>query len=122
MKVTIVGAGMGRGIGTRAVAGGHDVEIADRDPEQARALAEELGGSATAVGPDDPVGGEVVVFAVYYPGIKDAVREYADRLAGKVVVDITNPINAETFDDLATPSGRPPRKRSRSSSRTELPS
>jgi 8-hydroxy-5-deazaflavin:NADPH oxidoreductase len=35
MKVTIVGAGnMGRGIGTRAVTGGHDVEIADRDPEQ----------------------------------------------------------------------------------------
>ena len=106
MKITIVGAGnMGRGIGTRAVAGGHEVEIADRDPEQARALAEGLGGSATAVGPDDPLGGEVVVFAVYYPGIKDAVREYADRLAGKVVVDITNPINAETFDDLATPAG-----------------
>jgi 8-hydroxy-5-deazaflavin:NADPH oxidoreductase len=37
--------------------------------------------------------------------IKDAVREYADRLAGKVVVDITNPVNAETFDDLATPAG-----------------
>lgn len=106
MKITIVGAGnMGRGIGTRAVAGGHEVEIADRDPEQARALAEELGGSATAVGQDAPVGGDVVVFAVYYPGIKDAVREYADRLAGKVVVDITNPINAETFDDLATPAG-----------------
>ena len=106
MKITIVGAGnMGRGIGTRAVAGGHEVEIADHDSEQARALAEELGGSAIAVGPDDPVGGEVVVFAVYYPGIKDAVREYSDRLAGKVVVDITNPINAETFDDLATPAG-----------------
>jgi predicted dinucleotide-binding enzyme len=57
MKVTIVGAGKtGRGIGTRAVAGGHDVEVADRDPEPARALAEELGGSATAVGPDDPFG------------------------------------------------------------------
>jgi 8-hydroxy-5-deazaflavin:NADPH oxidoreductase len=106
MKVTIVGAGnMGRGIGTRALAGGHEVEIADRDPEQARALAEELGGSATAVGPDDPLSGEVVVFAVYYPGIKHAVREYADRLAGRVVVDITNPVNAETFDDLATPAG-----------------
>ena len=49
--------------------------------------------------------GEVVVFAVYYPGIKDAVREYADRLTGKVVVDITNPVNTETWDDLATPAG-----------------
>ena len=105
MKVTIVGAGnMGRGIGTRAVAGGHDVEIADRDQEQARVLAEELGGSTTAVGPDDPVrrGRRL---AVYYPGIKDAVREYADRLTGKVVVDITNPVNTETWDDLATPAG-----------------
>jgi 8-hydroxy-5-deazaflavin:NADPH oxidoreductase len=33
MKITIVGAGnMGRGIGTRAIAGGHQVEILDRDP------------------------------------------------------------------------------------------
>ena len=106
MKVTIVGAGnMGRGIGTRAVAGGHGVEIVDRNAEQARALAEELGGSATALGPDDPFGGDIVVFALYYPGIKDAVHEYADRLAGKVVVDITNPVDTETWDDLATPPG-----------------
>ncbi len=106
MRLTIIGAGnMGRGIGTRAVAGGHEVEIADRDPEEARKLAEELGGSATAPEPGAPFAGEVVVFAVYYPGIKDAVREYAERLAGKVVVDITNPIDTETWDRLATPPG-----------------
>jgi hypothetical protein len=106
MKVTIVGAGnMGRGIGTRAVAGGHEVEIVDRDAEQARALAEELGGSVTALGPNDPLGGEIVVFAVYYPAINDAVREYADRVEGKVVVDITNPVDSVTWDDLATPAG-----------------
>ncbi len=106
MKVTIVGAGnMGRGIGTRAAAGGHDVEIVDRDPAEAQKLAGELGGSAGALEPGAPFGGEVVVFAVYYPGIKDAVREYADRLAGKVVVDITNPVDTETWDRLATPPG-----------------
>ena len=39
MKLTIVGAGnMGRGIGTRAVAGGHEVQIVDRDPGEARKL------------------------------------------------------------------------------------
>ena len=38
MKVTIIGAGnMGRGIGMRAVAGGHDVEVIDRNPEDAQA-------------------------------------------------------------------------------------
>jgi 8-hydroxy-5-deazaflavin:NADPH oxidoreductase len=103
MRITIIGAGnMGRGIGTRAVAGGHEVEIVDRDPAEAQRLADELGGSATALEPGAPLGGEVVVFAVYYPGIKDAVGQYADQLAGKVVVDITNPVNTETWDSLAT--------------------
>jgi 8-hydroxy-5-deazaflavin:NADPH oxidoreductase len=106
MKVTIVGAGnMGRGIATRAVAGGHEVEVIARDPSHARKLAEELGGSATALQAGAPFGGEVVVFAVYYPGIKDAVQEYADQLAGKVVVDITNPLDTQTWDSLATPPG-----------------
>jgi 8-hydroxy-5-deazaflavin:NADPH oxidoreductase len=105
-RVTIVGAGnMGRGIGTRVVAGGHQVEIVDRDPADAQQLAEDLGGSATALDPGSRFGGEVVVFAVYYPGIKDAVRQYADQLAGKAVVDITNPIDTQTWDRLATPPG-----------------
>ena len=106
MKVTIIGAGnMGRGIGTRAVAGGHEVEILDRDPAEARALADQLGDSATALDPGAEFGGEIVVFALYYPGIKDAAREYGDRLGGKVVVDITNPVDTETWDRLATQPG-----------------
>jgi 8-hydroxy-5-deazaflavin:NADPH oxidoreductase len=106
MKVTIVGAGnMGRGIGTRVVAGGNEVEIVDRDPAEAERLAGELGDNATALEPGDTFGGDVVVFAVYYPGIKDAVQQYADQVAGKVVVDITNPVDTETWDSLATPPG-----------------
>jgi 8-hydroxy-5-deazaflavin:NADPH oxidoreductase len=106
MNVTIVGAGnMGRGIGSRVVAGGHQVEIVGRDPAKAQQLANDLGGSATALDPGAPFGGEVVVFAVYYPGIKDALRQYADQLAGKVVVDITNPVNTQTWDRLATAPG-----------------
>ena len=107
MKITIVGAGhMGRGIASRAVAGGHEVEIVDRDPADAEKLAGELGSSATALAPGAQFGGEVVVLALYYPGIKGAASEYADRLAGKVVVDITNPLDTQTWDRLATPAGR----------------
>ena len=81
MKVTIIGAGnMGRAIATRAIAGGHEVEILDRDPADARTLAEELGGSATALEPDAPFGSEVVV-------------------------DITNPVDTQTWDRLATQPG-----------------
>src|SRR5687768_663501 len=106
MKVTIVGAGnMGRAIGTRAVAGGHEVEIVDRDPTEAGALAAELGGSTSAVDPGATFSGEIVVFAVYYPGIKDAVQQYAEEIAGKVVVDITNPVDTDTWDRLATVPG-----------------
>ena len=106
MKITIIGAGnMGRGIATRALAGGHEVEILDRDPAEARTLAQDLGDSATALESDAPFGGEVVVLALYYPGIKDAVQQYADRVAGRVVVDITNPVDTQSWDRLATEPG-----------------
>ncbi len=105
MKVTIIGAGnMGRGIGTRAVAGGHEVEIVDRSPEDARSLADELGGGATAVEPGGPIGGEVVVLAVYYASIAEAVEQHRDELAGKVVVEISVPLDWETMDRLVVPA------------------
>ena len=57
-RVTIVGAGnMGRGIGTRAAAGGNEVEILDPDPMEAWRLAAELGGGATALEPGVRFGG-----------------------------------------------------------------
>jgi 8-hydroxy-5-deazaflavin:NADPH oxidoreductase len=106
MEVTIIGAGnMGRGIGTRLVAGGNEVQIIDRDPAEAHALAAELGDAATASSPGGEITGEVVVLALYYGSVKDAVEQYRDQLAGKVVVDITNPVELSTFDGLATPAG-----------------
>ncbi|RKQ90169.1 hypothetical protein U746_1423 [Mycolicibacterium mucogenicum 261Sha1.1M5] len=49
--------------------------------------------------------GDVVILAVPYPAIADIVASYGDQLAGKVVVDITNPLNFETFDELVVPAG-----------------
>ena len=96
MRVTIIGAGlMGRGIGTRLVAGGNYVELLDADAARAAALAEELSaegpGRATALEPDADIGGEVVVLAVHYSIMADVVRQYRDQLAGRTVIDITNP-------------------------------
>jgi NADPH-dependent F420 reductase len=111
MNVTIIGAGnMGRGIGHRLVAGGHSVTIVDRDPEEAGRLAEDLRGAARgsatveAAGPGAQLRDEVVILAVSYPGTLELARELGDRLAGKVVVDIANPLN-QTFDGLATAPG-----------------
>jgi predicted dinucleotide-binding enzyme len=41
---------------------------------------------------------------VYYPGTLKLARELGESLAGKVVVDIANPLN-QTFDGLATAPG-----------------
>jgi predicted dinucleotide-binding enzyme len=82
------------------VAGGHEVEIIDNDPEEAQGLADELGGSATA-GDKGTVSGEMVFLALYFPSIAGAIEESGAELAGKVVVDIANPIDFETMDGLA---------------------
>jgi 8-hydroxy-5-deazaflavin:NADPH oxidoreductase len=107
MKVTIIGAGtMGRGIGTRAVAGGNAVAVIDIDPESAHDLAEELAGheqGAAAVETSGTITGDVVILAVYYPVVAEVVRRYHEQLAGKVVVDIANPVDFTTMDALATP-------------------
>lgn len=53
---------------------------------------------------DQSVTGDVVVLAVYYPALGEVLEQRADQLAGKVVVDITNPVDMETFDGLVVPS------------------
>ncbi len=98
MKITIIGTGkMARGIGTRALAGGHTVSLVGREPGKAEALAGELQGAAqggTVRAADGaPLDGELVVLAVPYEAAAPLVQQYRDQLAGKVVVDITNPVN-----------------------------
>lgn len=104
MRITIIGAGnMGRGIGMRAVAGGHSVEVIDRNPEDAQTLAAELGGGSTAVEPGGPIGGDLVVLALYYASIAEAVEQYRDQLGGKVVVEISVPLDWDTMDGFVVP-------------------
>ena len=80
MNVMVIGASnMGRGIGTRLVAGGHRVALVDRNPEDAQALADSLNqasagtGSATTV-QLEAIQNEVVVLAVGYGANIELVR------------------------------------------------
>lgn len=108
MNVTIIGAGnMGRGIGTRAVAGGHSVTFVDANPEVAQKTAEDVknaaknGTQVSASSLGDVQLGDVVVLAVWYGTNIEVAKQLGNRLAGKVVVDIANPLNS-TYDGLAT--------------------
>ncbi|MFL6177896.1 MAG: NADPH-dependent F420 reductase [Ornithinibacter sp.] len=81
-SISIVGTGnMGQAIAAVAGRGGHTVHLLGRD---------DLGGQL----------GDVVVLAVPYGAVTDVIAAAGAGLAGKVVVDITNPVNFETFDGL----------------------
>jgi len=108
MDITIIGTGnMARGIGSRALAGGHSVTVVGKDARSAEEVAAGIGdqgggGSVTTATSDEPLQGEVVVLAVYYPDAREAVQQHADQLSGRTVVDITNPVN-DSFDGLVVP-------------------
>jgi len=108
MNITIIGAGnMGRGIGTRAVTGGHSVNFVGRNLEVLEKVAAEVrafakdGAKVSAATLDEAEFGDVVVFAVWYGANLELAKQLGNKLAGKVVVDIANPLNS-TFDGLAT--------------------
>jgi predicted dinucleotide-binding enzyme len=50
------------------------------------------------------VSGDLVILAVPYPALQEILGAYGDQFAGKTVVDITNPVNIDTFDSLAVPA------------------
>lgn len=100
-SITFIGTGnMARTIGTLAVAGGNTVEVMGRDQSKADDLASALGGGATAGRWGAVPAGDIVITALLYDGVVPVVLDYGDALAGKIIVDISNPFNA-TFDGLA---------------------
>jgi 8-hydroxy-5-deazaflavin:NADPH oxidoreductase len=106
MDVTIIGTGnMARGIATRILAGGHSVTLLGTDAGKAEALAAELDGDVRSGRSGDPLAGDVVVLAVWYQAVDDVLATYGDQLAGKVVVDITNPVDPDTYAPLTIPEG-----------------
>ncbi len=86
-NLSILGIGnMGQAISAVAAKGGHTVQ---------------------QLGSDDvntPVTGDIVILAVPYPAVSDVIAQRGEQLAGKIVVDITNPLDFETFDSLVVPA------------------
>lgn len=82
-RISIIGTGnMGQAIASVVTKGGNTVELL---------------GKADV---DKPATGDIIVLALPYPAVADVIAARADQLTGKVVVDITNPLNFETFDSL----------------------
>jgi predicted dinucleotide-binding enzyme len=104
-NISIIGTGnMASTIATLAVAGGNSVEVIGHNQSKAAELAKALGGSATAGELGAVPAGDIVIVALGYANVVPVVAQYGDALAGKVIVDICNPVNAAA-DGLATPDG-----------------
>ncbi|WP_409436223.1 NADPH-dependent F420 reductase [Mycobacterium sp. SMC-14] len=104
-SISIIGTGhMARAIGALAVAGGNTVEIIGRDPAKAANLAKTLGDGATTGEFGAVPVGDIVIVALLYAHVVPVVAQYGDALAGKVIVDISNPFNPAA-DGLAIPEG-----------------
>jgi 8-hydroxy-5-deazaflavin:NADPH oxidoreductase len=85
--ISILGTGkMGKAIADLVITGGNTVQT--------------LGSTDT----DQAVTGEIVILAVPHPAVSSVVADRGAELAGKIVVDISNPLNFETFDSLTVPA------------------
>ncbi|WP_019875758.1 NADPH-dependent F420 reductase [Sporichthya polymorpha] len=85
--ISILGTGnMGQVLASLAAKGGHSVQ--------------QLGSQDGAT----PVTGDIVVLAVPYSAVGDVIAQRGAQLVGKIVVDISNPLNFETFDSLLVPA------------------
>ena len=86
-NITIFGTGnMGSAIGGILSAGGHSVQHVDSSTRP------------------EAITGEIVILAVPYAALASIAENYGAQFAGKVVVDITNPITYATFDGLDVPA------------------
>ena len=101
-SISIIGTGkMGSAIAEVSARAGASIQIIRR----------RAGAGWSAERPDaeyglvgDELTGDLVVLAVPYEAYPNILEHYRDRLSGKVVIDISNPIDFTTYDELLVPS------------------
>lgn len=95
--VAIIGTGnIGSALAADFAAGGQDFLVASRDADSARKTAASADGHAEAVSVDEAVQrADVLVIAVWLDDFKQLIAQYGERLAGKVIVDPTNPVGPD---------------------------
>ena len=93
MNIGIIGSGnVGSTLGEMWAKAGHQVMFSfSRDPERLRALADKIGTNATSGSPAEAANfADVILFAPNFWSAETAIAQ-AGSLAGKIVIDTTNP-------------------------------
>ena len=102
MKTAIIGVGnIGTALARHLVGGDNSVVVAAKDASHAKALARQLGPRARSASVADAIAGaEVVVFALWLDDMKVVISAHASSLAGKVVVDPSNPVGFDATGQI----------------------
>jgi predicted dinucleotide-binding enzyme len=95
--VAIIGTGnIGSRLAANFAAGGQDFLLAGRDQQAAGKIAADLGGHAEVVSIDEAIErADVLVFAVWLDAFRQLIAQYGEQLAGKVIVDPSNPVGPD---------------------------
>jgi 8-hydroxy-5-deazaflavin:NADPH oxidoreductase len=95
--VAIIGTGnIGSRLAENFAAGGQDFLLAGRDQEAARKIASGLDGHAEVVSVEEAIErAGVLVLAVWLDAFRQLIAQYGERLAGKVIVDPSNPVGPD---------------------------
>jgi 8-hydroxy-5-deazaflavin:NADPH oxidoreductase len=102
MKVAIIGAGnVGKALGGAVARAGHDVTISARSADTARQAADEVGGRSAPTNIEAVADADVVILAVPYAAGQAVAGEIREAVAGRTVVDVTNPLKPD-YSGLAT--------------------
>jgi len=94
MKAAIVGLGnIGSQVAANLMAGRQEIIVVDKGDGRANALAKTSDGKAQAATLSAAIAeADIVILAIYFDTIKKLVAENQEKLAGKIVVDPSNPI------------------------------
>jgi 8-hydroxy-5-deazaflavin:NADPH oxidoreductase len=105
MKIGVLGAGrMAEALVPHWLAAGHEVTIGGRTPAKAKELAQRLGARAVTLR-EAAEDGEALLLAVLHEGVERTLADAgaADgTMAGKVLLDCTNPVETERFTLVTT--------------------
>jgi 8-hydroxy-5-deazaflavin:NADPH oxidoreductase len=102
MNIAIIGAGnVGNAITGSATRAGHSVTLSSAKGDSAITAAQESGARAAASNREAVEGADVVILAIPYTAVDEVLAEVGGALAGKVLVDATNPLKPD-YSGLAT--------------------
>jgi len=105
MKIAIIGTGnVGAALGGSFVRAGHEVTFAAQDAAKTSRVAAEIGAAWVTSPAEAASTADIIVLAVPYSAVEAAAAELGGTAAGKVVIDVTNPLRAD-YSGLANVGG-----------------